>query len=398
MHRQRSKKDVTRQVARLETERRTLRQNAIVLETESWLHELLEEILVLARLLSPDLKSVKTVEERPNDMDLCVKLWTVQDTFKSLHFRDVEGALRHLIKVSSVILKSGPNSLIWGLDEALGRLALNSDPQDLPDYVQQGRKYVAPASRPRSPASAYANGESIDASAFSAVHPNGHSPSLDDADRGAKSCTSESLARNELSNTSPITEASDDSDDNDPDGLIDKYLSAKYELLKRSLSNKGTEQEQQSTDQEFKKLSLRIQRIERDILFDREKAKEEWDQLRKYVEVEHAKSNAVAIRQRRANEKHTSADCLAKGGELEEEELAANNDVAGEDLFGSLFAVDENKALDGEDLFGSLFAVDDTKAFGGEASPAVPIILREFEEKKDGAKPKKVLEDVCKAR
>lgn len=161
LHGQRSKKDVSRQIARLEAERRSLRQSGIVLETQGWLNHVLEEILELARCSLADSKTVKTVGEPPNGTDLCVKLWTVQQTLESLHFPNVEGALKHLVKMAPMIPTPPPNALIWGLDEALSWLALYSDSEQLPAYRRSPRR-TPPSSRPPSPASIIANGEYID--------------------------------------------------------------------------------------------------------------------------------------------------------------------------------------------------------------------------------------------
>jgi ATP-dependent RNA helicase DHX29 len=158
LHGQRSKKDVTRQVARLETERRSLRRSSMMLEAESWLPSVIEEILDLARS-SPKPSKKKSGEF--NDTNLCVKLWNVQQTLDILGFRHIEGALRHLMKISTLIPNTDATSLIWGLDEAMNWLALYADQCDLPPYQQQHSRLSPPASRPRSPTSANASGESI---------------------------------------------------------------------------------------------------------------------------------------------------------------------------------------------------------------------------------------------
>ena len=80
LHGQRSKKDASRQVARLETERRSLRQGGMVLETDGWLNQVLGEILELARSSFSALNITQTVEQPLNETDLCIKLWSVQQT------------------------------------------------------------------------------------------------------------------------------------------------------------------------------------------------------------------------------------------------------------------------------------------------------------------------------
>jgi ATP-dependent RNA helicase DHX29 len=380
LHGQRSKRDVSRQTARLETERRSLRQTAIALETESWLNQVLEEILELDRLQSPELKSIKTVKERPNDADLCVKLWNMQEVLKSLHFDNVEGALRHLIALSSVIPRSSSNYIIWGLDEALDWLALHSVPEDLPAYQHRNPRPTPPASRPRSPVCVSTGRGAIDTPDSSVARPYDYLPSVDNADPGASSSTFESRSTNQVSDTNPQTEVSDDSDDDDPDQLIDKYLSAKHELWKRSRSSKGNQQEINASDRQANRLSRRIQRIERDVLFDRDEARMRWDEARAELEVEHARTDALARRKNQTHEKSVGMDGSVTDSNSEESEATRKDNANGEDLFGCIFA--SNEATDTD----------------SEPAAAVTITFRDFGPLGAGARPRKVLEDVCKAR
>ncbi len=380
IHGQRSKKDVSRQIARLEIERRSLRQSAMMLETEGWLHQVLDEILELARSISPHVNTIKAVEDRLDDTDLCIKLWTVQETLESLHFPNVEGALKHLIKISSGTLLTGSSSLIWGLDEALTWLVLHSGPNDLPAYQQRGPRHTPPASRPRSPTSAYASGETTDTSSFPITRPYSYSPTVNDADAHGSSHTPVSDTRNEISDPSPTTPISDDSDDNDPDQLTDKYLAAQHELLKASLSSKENKQEQQSSDQHPNRLKRRIQKIEHDVLFDRDEAMARWDEIEKDLEVEYARSTALAMRQYQPNGPPIATDNYVVDGELEATESIADNDTIRDDLFGSLFSSNTDNDLD------------------SYAAAAVKTTLRDFGPLGAGTNPRKVLEDVCKDR
>ena len=380
VHRQRSRKDVSRQIARLETERRSLRQTGMLLETESWLHHVVEEVLELARSSSPDVNSVQKLEGPYNDTDLCLKLWAAQETLQSLHFRNLEGALQHLVEIAPMIAKSSSSSLVWGLDEALDWLALHSDTEDLPSYQQRSPRYTPTASRPRSPASANTIGENFESSDLSGTRSCSCSPSVIDADPGTSSSTPTIYTKAEVSDDSQMTEVSDDSDDDDPDQLIDQYISAKHELLQRSQSGKELEQEQSATDRQAKKLNRRIQRIERDVLFDRDEAMARWNEVKSDLEVEAARSNSLVIRQKRLNKRSSLRDDLGTSSGVGESVSAANNDANDEELFGSLFSTEENNSP------------------GRETVAAVPITIRDFGLLGAGAKPRKVLEDVCKAR
>jgi ATP-dependent RNA helicase DHX29 len=379
VHGQRMRKDVGRQIARLETERRSLRQSAIFLETAGWLPLVMEEVLELARSSIPDMKIGTTVREYPGDTDLCVKIWAVQETLESLNFRNIEGALRHLVKLSSVPLKLDSSSLIWGLDEALNWLAQHSDPAELPPYEQQNRRYTPPTSRPRSPASACESGETI---CISLLSSQSFSCLLltDDADSKASTSEASGHGKKETTDPNPVKEIYDDTDEDDPDQLIDKFLSAKYELLKNSLGGKEDQLNQQSSNLYTMRLRRRIERIERDVLFDRHEAMARWDQTRDELEIEHAKSKALERRHNRTTELSMSQDDFTTGFELASGDPTTNKDDGGEGLFGSIFTPNENRNLDSEE------------------EPTVTISVRDFGRLGAGATPRKILEEICKAR
>ena len=281
-----------------------------------------------------------------------------------------------------MILNTTSNSPIWGLDEALSWLALYSDPEDLPAY--KGSSCHSAASASESQASASTSGENIGENVHSSnIRTNrqsAHLSSLDSPDPGACSLTPVSNAQNETSSSSLATAVSDDSDDNDPEKLIDRYLSANYDLLKASLSRSGVQEEAPTADRGTYRLQRRIQKIERDVLFDREEAMVQWDQIRKDLEMEYTKANVLAVRRSRATNTRTPKDDCAADCECENCEPTAENDAAADDLLGSLFALNGDNDQD------------------NHAVPAVPVSLRDFGPLGAGANPRKVLEDFCRAR
>lgn len=187
-------------------------------------------------------------------------------------------------------------------------------------------------------------------------------------------------AINEASSSSLNAVISDESDDNDPEQLIDKYLSAKYDLLKNLLSRKGDLQEGYASDGLTNRLQRRIQRIEGDILFDREEAMAQWNQLKKDLEAEYARLNTLAMRQNREASTQAAAVNGAADSECETYKPSTKNDVTEDDFFGGIFALNENHDQD------------------NRAAPAVTITVRDFGPLGAGVNPRKVLEDVCRAR
>lgn len=175
-----------------------------------------------------------------------------------------------------------------------------------------------------------------------------------------------------------LSDDSDDSDD-DPDQLTENFLSYHYELLTSSLTTKSHSQEQRAADKRAHKLRRRIRKIEQDILFDRDEAVMRWDQMKRELELESARSRAMEVRQNRSKARHTSSD-LTPDDKSEMGNLTGSDDGVEGEFIGSMFASNENAH------------VDDSK-------PSSKIImLREFRPSGAGASPRRLLDDICKAR
>jgi ATP-dependent RNA helicase DHX29 len=176
--------------------------------------------------------------------------------------------------------------------------------------------------------------------------------------------------------------SSDDSDDSDddPDQLTDKFLSYHHEILKSSLTTKSDSQEQRTANKRSQKLRGRIQKIERDILFDRDEALIRWDQMKRELEIESARSRAMEARHNQSNAKHTSSDDHSPGEKSESDNLTGTDDDLEGDSFGCMFTSNENDSVD------------------ASRASSKTIMLREFRPSGAGASPRKVLDDLCKAR
>ncbi len=145
-HGSRMRKDVSRQLARLRTERRILRNQALPLSTREWLPEEIFQ-LILYRL-SEQQKMEIPLEKLPNtsntdqgksEDDLLIKLWTLKQLLPQLGFSSetTTSALGHLLKVNDhddqKALSASKDS-IWGLEECFSWLALEAEPEDLPRF------------------------------------------------------------------------------------------------------------------------------------------------------------------------------------------------------------------------------------------------------------------------
>ena len=138
-----SKTDASRQVVKLETERRVSRPQAQPLSLLNWLpQELLDEILEKERY---ELRNPQSISSNGNgnetskaitEEEMCSRLWTLQQTLLELGFPEskVDEALKN-VPVSSDTT-SGRDSIPC-LDQALEWLAMNCDESELPQYAER---------------------------------------------------------------------------------------------------------------------------------------------------------------------------------------------------------------------------------------------------------------------
>lgn len=155
---EKSKKDISRQVTRLQTERRLLRSQAEHLKIRQWLPpEIMQLITDLLEAQMNDINSSnfdiavsKVGSHVSTEDDLLVKIWTLKRLLPQLGFSaDMTGlALRNLLTKQrdseSQILPPSKDS-IWGLDECLGWLGSAAAANDLPSFESRDelRQYAS---------------------------------------------------------------------------------------------------------------------------------------------------------------------------------------------------------------------------------------------------------------
>src|SRR6266480_2977495 len=118
---ERSRREAARQVAKLETERRSLRAQAMSLETDDWLTEgLVEQIfnLHLSHDREPETQFRSSRDGREMDQDdLLVKLWTLLQVLRLLHIPHDERVLKYVVSLPRDCI-STPKDYILGLEES----------------------------------------------------------------------------------------------------------------------------------------------------------------------------------------------------------------------------------------------------------------------------------------
>lgn len=138
-HATKARRDASRQVTRLQTDRRLQRSQAEFLNTRKWLPtDLLDDILDLVN------KDHKYASANANDSpaqkplteeDLTIKLWALQQALEGAGFTEdkARAAVKHILDTSDKVVL-GNKDTIWGLEEALQWLARECSRAELPDY------------------------------------------------------------------------------------------------------------------------------------------------------------------------------------------------------------------------------------------------------------------------
>lgn len=145
-HAQKSKRDATRQIVRLQTDRRLLRSQAEPINTRRWLPpELMDEILEAVAVDSRSaVASESATAQKPlSEEDLIIRLWTLQQTLAGAGFGEgrVGDAIEYILTTADKVLFGNKES-VWGLEESLDWLARESPREDLPDYDHVQKKYL----------------------------------------------------------------------------------------------------------------------------------------------------------------------------------------------------------------------------------------------------------------
>ncbi|PYI15552.1 ATP dependent RNA helicase [Aspergillus violaceofuscus CBS 115571] len=374
--------DAARQVTKLDTERRVLRQQAASINLLEWLpSDVLNTILSLVeteeRELNPipsrDSSSKKPIPEE----ELYMRLWTLKETLVKLGFSEekVDEALKHLLLYFPGNFASTNKEVVCNLDEALDWLALHCDPKELPSYTQTNTQQRNELDKKIS--------WITDREPSQASTP----PQTPNDSRAQK-------PKSVVKGSSPPQSYAYDSDSSlDPDTLTPKYLELQtrlYELRpelfdqpkkgkKGSRKHTGTD----SQDPQIAKVQRKIASIENDVLFDRHEAEYKWreklDDLRK----------EAAFARRTEPEEKPPVEEVAEKEQSEEKKTELDGDAAPLDSIG------EDADLLG-DMFGSEEPTLELGVITEELSKAA-IKTRDFG-KWAGLSPRRVLEETCKAR
>jgi ATP-dependent RNA helicase DHX29 len=137
-----AKKESSRQISRLQTERRLLRSQAELLTVREWLpDELMQQILDLAieEEEATAANGSPTSLRKFSEDDLLSRIWQLNLTLTGLDVSEEQTsqALQYILANPPA---DEPTPSIWGLSEILDWLALHSEPGQMLDYDAQKPK------------------------------------------------------------------------------------------------------------------------------------------------------------------------------------------------------------------------------------------------------------------
>lgn len=394
-HGEKTKKSVSRQVSKLQTEKRLLRSQAEHLGIRQWLPpEIMQIITDLLQAqgnsngylhANPD--SIKAATDLSED-DLLIKLWALKRVLPLLGFPEqrTDLALRHLL---TTMHKTGAQSLssskesIWGLDECLAWLALDSQQADLPRFdSREGQSHCSadqkcsgvltntPATTPT---------DSRPESPLSKEYPPQRPQSPDE--------------------DSSLTSANDSDSDTEPENLVTRYLklqSRLHEIVPELTAIDAGRQRRVKGKHPFfngnldsgskrrtERLTKRIHKIKSDVLFDEDRANSRWAEIRMDLAQEAAERERLGIRVDGERQK-VMATARSSAN------LAASND-GDEDMDGMLGGFFTSLPDTTMDPATGLSIMSTTSQEGSNVE------IRDFG-KWTGMSPRRVLEEACKAR
>ncbi|KAI3397202.1 hypothetical protein diail_11081 [Diaporthe ilicicola] len=405
---QKTRRDAQRQKQRLETDRRLLRGQAESVNAKKWLpQELMDHILDLIQAEGRFYASSSTSDgtgggRMLSEEDLTIKLWTLQQTLRGTGFPEakIQDALQFVLDTSANITGINKDS-IWGLEEALDWFARECAVDELPEYDVRRKPVATPADSPLPSGAA--------------------TPLLLEPETLQKAKKKNGSRAPRSSGTiSPKRQIITYDSDIEPDDLVPVYLSAKEELFaiqrpQRDGGKKGRRSGQQlqappsvqdsPDDLEVAKLFAKIDRIEKDPLFDAGLARIQWDSKRIELERDYAEA-------KRLNTETSPKVAEGEQGEKTSAQSPGEDDPDDEDdettkeakkMAAEMLAQngeEEDQAL--SDLFAAL-PTNEVDAATGKTSTVMTnsdgsrVTIRDFG-KWSGMNPMRVLEEACRSR
>jgi ATP-dependent RNA helicase DHX29 len=373
-HAAKIKREASRQLSRLHTDRRLMRGHAEFLSTKHWLPEELMQLIFDYTSPYVDLEHtpVNALALPPGE-ELIAKVWTLRNVLLDLVPVD------RVNQTIGFLLANPPTETagnqIWGLEEAFDWLAFHCEPSELADY-ETTKTATATSESPSD------QDEEDDVTNYSVKH---DSPQSFTEEHGAP----------ETYGIEQDFSVSDIDSDVEPDELLSVYVRTKARLyeLDPSLDDadqrirSGRGQKSGPTSNLFhgkgvNRLLQRLDKIEQDALFDRREAALRWSSQKVDFMRASAERKKLGLQLREVS---TSQDIMEKA----EEDGLVNTHDGSEDADVENFMAGIFNALPG------VAEPDPNTTENG--NPQDSVTIRDFG-KLTGMSPRRVFEEACRAR
>lgn len=407
-YREKSKKDASRQIARLHAEKRLLRSQADHLILRSWLpSELMQSIESLLYAQSKELDSqvfpiTKTELSIPTSQDAYLaRLWTLEQVLIGIGIQQakIREAVIYVIKQKAGQKgeQSAGKDTIWGLEESLSWLALYCDNEELPSYEAGLIKR-----RGSSPDGCHheddSDGTTIPASTQSTQRASTPSPNHTLVTTAGNS---------KVDVRGQSSESSDESDQDDPKAMIARFLDLQSRLYnlrpdlvdglvnKRPSKTKNHLVEREKRDNSLEpriiRLLQKLDKLETDILFNKDEALRRWVEIRDQIAKDAAERKRLHLDNGSAQPANGGAVMQASRSGLEPDRIQEQADESEDDVLTELFSSLPELSIDANTNVTSVTS-------NQSSTPNDRVItIRDFG-KPTGLKPRRVFEEACKAR
>ena len=306
-HGEKTKKEASRQVSRLQTEKRLLRSQADHLSIRQWLPPEIMHVITDMLQAKEDsngfLKVTSDTNHATTDIcedDLLIRVWTLKKTLPMLGYQEqmTDLAIRHLL---TAMTRSGLQSLafgkepVWGLDECLAWLGLESELVDLPRFEDREGQSRGAADQKRSGTGA-------------------NTPDTTPTESRPESPLSKDYPPQQLQidEDSTVSSASDSDSDVEPEHLVRKYLELQSRLhdISPELTENNARRQRRSKSKHLvvdgdmdsskkrriERIQAKIHKIRSDLVFDEAEANGRWADIRIDLAQEATERKRLGIR------------------------------------------------------------------------------------------------------
>ena len=387
-HAFKTRKEASRQVSRLQTEKRLLRGQADFLSVKDWLPEELMQQIVDFIMVDFDQETESTKRQnQPAGDELIAKVWGLR-----LVLLDLDVPVDRVNEATKYLLQHPPSDDVsgqtWGLVDAFDWLSLHCESDELLEYGIQKKRTVLVA------------------------EDNARDKS-EDSDTDAPKKRDSPLSNGEKRSGAVLAEdsisVSDVASDLEPDELVSVYLRTKARLYDiypgaddtQASSKKAKDARSHSRVDPHgshgeRKLRQKLQQIENDVLFERREADEQWT----FKKIELARDAAERRMLQLSHEKTCGNPSVSPTPSLLDN--AGSNGVADDAKKLGELVLKESEDFDDDDMLGGMFnALPGVfqQSVDGDMSqdPSHQVTTRNFG-KITGISPRRVLEEACRSR